>query len=123
MNEPQLHVTESDRPTVPDICGTAIDLINNKISSSKNISLGVVYISPGKSSTPHYHKVTEEIYYFLEGNGRVIIEDCVFKVGPGSSVYIPLGKLHQVINDSATSLKLLSADSPPYDTADIFTVS
>jgi mannose-6-phosphate isomerase-like protein (cupin superfamily) len=122
MNEPQLHVRESDCPKVPDICGTSVDLINKEISSSKNISLGVVYIKPGKSSTRHYHKVTEEIYYFLEGYGRVIIEDHTFTVSPGSSVYIPLGKWHQVINDSTKHLKLLSADTPPYDTEDIFTV-
>jgi mannose-6-phosphate isomerase-like protein (cupin superfamily) len=111
---------ENDGQEFPDICGTAIDLINPETAASEKISIAVIYIDPGKSSTPHYHKVTEEIYYFLEGHGRVIIEDEVYKVSSGSAVYIPLFKLHEVINDSAIRLKFLSADAPPYDLTDVY---
>lgn len=120
MNEPRLHVRETDGQETPDICGTAIDLINRNIASAEKVSLAIVFINPGKSSTPHYHKVTEEIYYFLEGHGRVIVGEQVFNVGPGSTVFIPLQKLHQVINDSKIRLKLLSADAPPYDRSDVY---
>jgi len=119
MNQPRLHVREIDGHETTDICGKAIDLINPDLAASEKISLATIYIDPGKSSKPHYHKTTEEIYYFVEGHGRVIVEEQVFNVAPGSAVYIPLLKLHQIINDSSVRLKLLSADAPPFDPVDV----
>lgn len=120
MNRKHINIRESDGKETPDICGSAIDLINPDIAGSKKISLATIYIDVGKSSRAHYHKVTEEIYYFLEGHGRVIVEDQIFNVEPGSAVYIPLDKLHQVVNDSTIRLKFLSADAPPFEPADIY---
>ncbi len=105
---------------MPDVCGSSVDLVNPAIAGSKAISLATIYIEVGNQSKPHYHKVTEEIYYFLEGFGRVIIDNEVFNVSKGSAVYIPLLKVHQVINDCSTRLKFLSADTPPFDTSDIY---
>jgi mannose-6-phosphate isomerase-like protein (cupin superfamily) len=120
MNIRQLHIRESDGIASPDICGASIDLINSGLAGASNISLATIFIDPGKSSKPHYHKITEEIYYFLDGVGRVVIEDQVYNVGPGSAVYLPLHKLHQVLNDSPICLRFLSADSPPFDPTDIY---
>jgi len=113
-------MSEKEGTRLPDICGAAVDLINGPISGSKHISIAIIYIDPGKQSIPHYHKNTEEIYYFLEGNGRTIIEGETIDVGPGSVVFLPLFKRHQVINDSQQPLKFLSSDAPPYDPADVY---
>ena len=37
-----------------------------------------------------------------------MIEGETFEVGPGSAVYIPLRKLHQVFNDSPRRMKFVS---------------
>jgi mannose-6-phosphate isomerase-like protein (cupin superfamily) len=120
MKKLRQHVHETDRPQVRSICGSAIDLINTRISGSEKLSLAVIYVDPGMSSKPHYHKKTEEIYFFLEGSGRVIVGDREFEVRPGSAVHIPVLKQHHVVNNSTAKLKFISADSPPFDLADIF---
>jgi mannose-6-phosphate isomerase-like protein (cupin superfamily) len=120
MKTQRLHIREADGQEVKDICGFAIDLINPEFAGSKKISLATIFVDPHKSSKPHCHEVTEEIYYFIRGHGKVIVEDQAFNVGPGSAVYIPLRKLHQVINTSSTRLKFISADAPPFDPKDIF---
>src|SRR5437773_1771056 len=100
MPEKKLLNSELEQPEVPDICGAAVDLINPSNSPASQISLATIYIEPRKTSTPHYHKVTEEIYYFIQGNGRVFIDKSIYHVGPGSAIYIPVQKLHYVVNDS-----------------------
>jgi len=111
---------ERHLPEEPDICGSAIDLINSARSGTKAISIATIFIDAGKSSQPHYHKFMEEIYYFLEGTGRVIVGSETFDVDPGAAVFIPIGVLHQVINSSNARLKFVSADSPSFDPADIY---
>lgn len=116
----RIFVHEDDVPPFPDLCGEAIDLINSEVSSAKKVSLATIYVEPGKSSPLHYHKVMEEIYYFVEGSGLVTVGSQTFEVRPGAAVFIPVGEPHQVINNSERRLKLVSADSPPFDPHDIY---
>src|ERR1043165_3648101 len=104
MKQKKLHIREAERREVQALCGTAIDLITPRIAGSVKISLAIIFIDPGKSSELHFHELTEEIYYFLEGNGRVIVGDQVIEVSPGSAVYIPIKIRHQVFNDSSIRL-------------------
>ena len=105
-----------------DFCGTALDLINSEVSQAKKVSIATIYVDAGKSSPMHYHKVMEEIYYFVEGTGTVTVGSQTFQVRPGSAVFIPVGERHQVTNNSDKPLKLISADSPPFNPDDIYSV-
>lgn len=116
----RLFADEATLPREPDVCGAAIDLINKDVSPTKSISLATIFIEAGKASRPHYHKVMEEIYYFIEGEGEVIIGSEVFAVKPGVAVAIPVGALHQVVNRFHQPLKFLSADSPSFDPTDLY---
>lgn len=114
------HQRESEIHESPDVCGASIDLITPMTAGTRAISLATIFVEPGAASTPHFHKVTEEIYYFIEGEGKVTCGGETFKVGPGSAVYIPVGEVHWVENTSAKRLKFVSADSPTFDLSDIF---
>ncbi|MGH8092277.1 MAG: cupin domain-containing protein [Chthoniobacterales bacterium] len=116
---PRLFVRECDVAEEPDLCGGALDLINSAVSDSRLISLATIFIDQNHSSRAHYHKMMEEIYYFIEGRGHVIIDDQQFHVEPGSAVFIPVGAVHQVINRGSSRLKFISADSPSYNPDDI----
>ena len=66
MKERSLVVHEDDGRREEDICGLAIELINEETSLPKLMSIATIYVDPGKSSQLHYHLRTEEIYYLLE---------------------------------------------------------
>ena len=51
-------------------------------------------MQPGASTTPHYHPKTEDIYYILDGTGRMTIDGQTRDVGPGDAVAIPPGAAH-----------------------------
>lgn len=120
MPQKRIFVHEDDVAPAEDLCGAARDLINSELSSSEKVSLATIYIDPGKASPVHYHKIMEEIYYFLEGIGIVTVGSKTFDVRAGSAVFIPVGEVHQVANNSRETLKLISADSPPFDPKDIY---
>jgi mannose-6-phosphate isomerase-like protein (cupin superfamily) len=117
---PKLVFRESEMTRMKDICGEAIDLINSETTSARGLSIATIYVEPGKRSTRHFHKRMEEIYYFIEGTGRVSIGDDVYDVGPGSACYIPINMLHQIENIGSSTLKLVSVDSPSFDPMDTF---
>lgn len=56
----------------------------------------------GQQTRGHRHSGQEEVYFFVQGYGRMIVgeEDSEpFPVKPGTVVLIPDGAFHRVIND------------------------
>jgi mannose-6-phosphate isomerase-like protein (cupin superfamily) len=115
----KLHIRESDLEEVQDMCGSLIALINPATAPCKNISIATFFINPGNHSRLHYHKVTEEVYYFIYGHGQVEIDNEVFEVGPGDAVYIPPMRQHKIVNNSSVRLKFLAIDTPSFDESDV----
>lgn len=100
---------------------TALDgaLIYELISSSErerlDVALAVGFLPAGRKAIPHYHQVSEEIYYVSGGNGRVRIGEIKFAVKKGSVIYVPLNSVHSLENGSASEeLELLCISSPVY---------
>lgn len=73
----------------------------------KNLVLSSTKLYRGKSTRGHRHAGQEEVYFFLQGYGKMIVgeEDSEpFKVHPGDIVLIPDGAFHRVINDGDSNL-------------------
>jgi mannose-6-phosphate isomerase-like protein (cupin superfamily) len=49
------------------------ELLAHRNSAIRNQSLAEARLPPGAATTPHYHPLTEEFYYILEGAGRMTI--------------------------------------------------
>jgi mannose-6-phosphate isomerase-like protein (cupin superfamily) len=62
----------------------------------------------------HYHPEAEEIYYILDGRGRMIIEGEVREVGPSDGIAILQGKRHKLLNLGQSNLVFLCCCSPAY---------
>ena len=74
------------------------ELLAHRNSSINNQSLAEARIAPGLATQPHYHPMTEEIYYILEGVGEMTIGDEMRTVGPGDAIAIPPGSIHTIRN-------------------------
>lgn len=73
---------------------------------SSAMTLGVTEIPVGSIELKHHHP-EPEVYYFIAGKGRVIIDAVTYDVQPGSSLFIPGNADHEVINDGDVPLKLV----------------
>ena len=64
---------------------------------------------PGASIGYHVHENETEMFYFLEGNGRVQDDDQFFDVTAGDSMATFSGHGHSVENTGDTNLVILAA--------------
>lgn len=45
----------------------------------------------------HYHQRTDEIYYVIDGEGTMVLDDEEIELHPGVVVYVPRGVKHKAI--------------------------
>jgi mannose-6-phosphate isomerase-like protein (cupin superfamily) len=81
-------------------------------------SLAEASLAAGAETQRHYHAVTEEIYFLLEGAGDMEVDGIHKRVGPGDAVLIPAGARHQITAE--TPLRFLCTCAPPYSDEDTF---
>jgi mannose-6-phosphate isomerase-like protein (cupin superfamily) len=94
------------------------ELLAYRNSSIRNQSLAEATIPVGGATQAHYHPRAEEIYYILDGEGRMEIDGETREVGPLDAIAIPPGAHHQIWNTSDTPLVLLCCCAPAYEDSD-----
>tara|TARA_B100000131_G_scaffold209680_1_gene201624 strand:+ start:588 stop:917 length:330 start_codon:yes stop_codon:yes gene_type:complete len=65
-----------------------------------NLVLSSTLLNPFKQTTGHNHSGQEEVYFFVSGSGRMLLDDEEFDVKAGDVVLIPDGAFHRVINNT-----------------------
>ncbi|MFT5522396.1 MAG: mannose-6-phosphate isomerase-like protein (cupin superfamily) [Pirellulaceae bacterium] len=94
------------------------ELLAYRNSNIVKQSLAEARLLPGRSTTAHRHLETEEIYYILEGKGRMEIEGELRDVAVGDAIGIPAGAHHQITNTSDVVLKFICCCAPGYEHED-----
>jgi len=80
-------------PKVPCPCGTSTRPLTSQ--DTDVCSLHVTFI---KESVAHYHRDTTEVYYILEGCGRMELNGDVVNVEPGMVIYIEPTTRHRLVS-------------------------
>jgi len=110
--EPALDKTAPVRrlPREPWEKGIGPGIVDKKImgpDDSNFMLMGIAKMEPGVHSPPHRHRYAQ-IFYFLEGQGQVILGDAApIEVGPGDVVRMVRGETHTVVNPGPGPLTLL----------------
>jgi mannose-6-phosphate isomerase-like protein (cupin superfamily) len=94
------------------------ELLAHRNSCIEKQSLAEARLPVGGSTTPHYHPLTEEIYYILTGEGRMRIGTETSQVGPGDAIAIPPGVEHEITNTGGETLVFLCCCAPAYEHTD-----
>jgi mannose-6-phosphate isomerase-like protein (cupin superfamily) len=81
---------------------------------AEHIWLGVIDYEPHRTSNLHSHDHQEEVFYCISGEGEILVDGERVAIEPGTTVYVPPKKMHQVINNTDKVLKVLSTVSPPF---------
>lgn len=80
-------------------------------------SIAHARVEPGKHSYRHYLK-QDEVYYILEGHGRMHVDDEEQDVAAGDAIHIPAGAVQWIENTGAGILDFLALVNPPWTEAD-----
>ena len=65
---------------------------------------------------PHWHKKTDEYYYVLSGEGKLVIDEEDVPVQAGDVIWIKPGHMHRAEGD----LESLIIGIPPFDYEDVY---
>jgi mannose-6-phosphate isomerase-like protein (cupin superfamily) len=87
-------------------------------ANAVNQSLAEATVQPGGATQEHFHRLTEEIYLFTHGRGRMRLGQAETEVGPGDAVVIAPGMRHKVWNTADEPLRLLCCCAPAYSDED-----
>jgi mannose-6-phosphate isomerase-like protein (cupin superfamily) len=80
-----------DAPTVPCPCGQSTRVLTRADTPACNFHVTFI-----QDSVKHYHRECTEVYYILEGRGKMEMNDEVIDVGPGTVLYIEPGTRHRL---------------------------
>lgn len=94
-----------------------LDLSNAPV---QNQSLAEATLPPNSATQRHYHRLSEEFYFILEGSGMMEIDGVSRQVGPGDAILIPPGAWHQITASPDSQVRLLCCCAPPYAHEDTF---
>jgi mannose-6-phosphate isomerase-like protein (cupin superfamily) len=103
--------TTADGSTIRSI----LDATNAPV---QNQSLAEASLPEGGKTQRHYHKLSEEIYFILEGQGEMEVDGEQRNVGPGDAILIGSGAWHQVT--ARTDIRFLCCCSPVYAHEDTY---
>lgn len=90
------------------------DLVMDR-SNATTSEVFIVVLEPGEAPPRHKHDDTEQIFYVLEGVGRLEVgtPPTEHRVAPGDVVRIPVGAWHRIFCEGDKPLRYLAIDCFP----------
>lgn len=112
-------VNRESAPPFTTVDGSTIrELLAHRNSGIRHQSLAEAIVPVGSATREHYHPRAEEIYYILEGAGRMRLENEERSVQIGDAIAIPPGQKHKIWNTGRVPLKFLCCCAPSYEHED-----
>jgi mannose-6-phosphate isomerase-like protein (cupin superfamily) len=109
---------ETQAPFTTKDGSTIRSILDRTTAPVAHQSLAEARVAAGGATERHYHKLSEEFYFILEGCGEMELDGERRLVGPGDAILIPPGAWHRIA--ATEPLRFLCCCAPPYDHEDTF---
>lgn len=73
-----------------------------------------ITVNPGHKSSYQYHERRNECWIIVKGSAVIILNNEKFFRNEGESIYIPLGVIHRIINETNESLVFIEVQTGTY---------
>ena len=94
--------------TIKDVGGDVIKdnatYLLKDYAFGNNLVLSSTFLRANQKTNGHTHKGQEEVYFFVDGEGEMQIDDERFPVTAGDVICIEDGEFHRVFNNSHLGL-------------------
>ena len=101
----------SEAPTVPCPCGQSTRPLTRAETPVCNLHVTAI-----RDSARHYHKQCTEVYYILDGQGKMELNGDVIDIEPGTIIYIEPFTAHRLWSDAGVRTVVFGV--PALDPAD-----
>ncbi len=89
-------------------------LLNPENSTSERVTITEVHLEPGASQPRHTHNASEQIWYALQGTGKLLLaDDAEQEFSAGDVVRFADHDVHGLRNDGDGKFVYLSVTAPP----------
>lgn len=112
-------VTPSDRPEFLAGDHTSLRELLHPAKHQLNLGYSLAHgtLGPGRRSKWHV-LASSEVYYFIAGHGRFMIDDQVVSVEPGTTLYVPPGGKQSLENTGNSEIEFLCLVDPAWKVED-----
>jgi mannose-6-phosphate isomerase-like protein (cupin superfamily) len=93
-------------------------LIDPESSPSKNLKMGFTTVYTDGKTTGHSHPDQEEVYFVIQGRGRMVVGESEYDIKTGDALYVPYGMFHTTYNTGILPLQLLWVTAKSENTAE-----
>lgn len=73
---------------------------------------GILRLAPGEYVTEHYHPYSEEFVHVVAGSMAMDLDGERVALGPGDSLFVPIGVRHRLVNSGDTEASAVFHLSP-----------
>jgi mannose-6-phosphate isomerase-like protein (cupin superfamily) len=111
------NIAEVEWRQFPDHFGGALSkpLVMPETTGSRHIDYRISMYQPMAYVKAHKHKVQEQVYHVLEGEGLMEIDGEARVVRKHDFIFLPPGVEHAISNTGLVDLVFLVVTSPPSD--------
>jgi mannose-6-phosphate isomerase-like protein (cupin superfamily) len=111
LSKDQLPHLESTRDT-----RDRLDLVKPEMPlGATRISADRIIYHPGDTAAPHYHTGCHHLFYILEGEGQMIVDDVSYHLGPGMVAVVAPNETHWFRNPADRNFVFVEFWAPPPD--------
>ena len=111
------NIAEVDWEDLPGHFGGAFSkfLVHPETTGSQHIDYRISCYQPRAYVEPHAHKVQEQVYHVLEGEGLLTLDDRRVVMRKNDFAFVPPGVRHSFTNEGTTTLVFLVVTTPVED--------
>ena len=78
--------------------GRLVWMVAGRMGNSDTMTVGRCYIDPGQENPRHHHPNCDEVLHVLQGTIEHSAGDDIVEMGPGDTISIPTGVVHNARN-------------------------
>ena len=110
-----VHVTLANRPEFLAGDHTVLRELLHPAKQPLALGYSLAHGTLAAGGRSKWHRLTSsEVYYITAGRGRLIVDDSVVLVEPGSVIYVPPGGKQSLENTGSTALEFLCLVDPAW---------
>jgi len=94
------------------------ELMHPNTHGNKSQSIAEAIVKPNEKTLLHKHIESEEIYFIMQGKGKMTLANKTIQVTTGDTICIMPGIKHNIENIGSENLKILCCCSPAYSHED-----